>query len=107
MKRNGRCRVKIAGMGSYLPPKRLTNKDLEKMVDTSDEWIMKRTGIKERRIVEDGVASSDLASRAAMKALKDAKVSPKDVELIITSTITPDNLFPSTSCYVQSHIGAK
>lgn len=107
MKKNRGRRVKIAGMGSYLPPKRLTNKDLEKMVDTSDEWITKRTGIKERRIVEDGVASSDLASKAAMKALKDAKVSPKDVELIITSTITPDNLFPSTSCYVQSHIGAK
>ena len=108
MKRNNSCRrVKIAGTGSYLPPKRLTNKDLEKMVDTSDAWIMKRTGIKERRIVEDGVASSDLASKAAMKALKDAKVSPKDVELIITSTITPDNLFPSTSCYVQNHIGAK
>ncbi len=107
MKKNRGRRVKIAGMGSYLPPKRLTNKDLEKMVDTSDEWITKRTGIKERRIVEDGVASSDLASKAAMKALKDAKVSPKDVELIITSTITPDNLFPSTSCYVQNHIGAK
>ncbi|MHC4197185.1 MAG: beta-ketoacyl-ACP synthase 3, partial [Planctomycetota bacterium] len=96
----------MTGTGSYLPPKILTNKDLEKMVDTTDEWIMKRTGIKERRIVEAGVAASDLASKAAMKALKDAKVSPKDVQLIITSTITPDSLFPSTSCYVQQKIGA-
>ncbi len=107
MGRNNGYRVSIAGTGSYLPPKRLTNKDLEKMVDTTDEWITKRTGIKERRIVDEGVASSDLASKAAMKALKDAKVSPKHVELIITSTVTPDNLFPSTSCYVQKHIGAR
>lgn len=107
MERNGGYRVAIAGTGAYVPPKRLTNRDLEKMVNTTDEWITKRTGIKERRIVEDGVASSDLASKAAMRALKDAKVSPKDVQLIITSTITPDSLFPSTSCYVQKHIGAK
>ncbi|MEE9487072.1 MAG: beta-ketoacyl-ACP synthase III [Candidatus Brocadiales bacterium] len=96
----------MTGTGAYLPPKILTNKDLEKMVDTTDEWIVKRTGIKERRIVENGVAASDLASKAAMKALKDARVSPKDVQLIITSTITPDSLFPSTSCYVQQKIGA-
>ena len=96
----------MTGTGAYLPPKILTNKDLEKMVDTTDEWIVKRTGIKERRIVESGVAASDLASKAAMKALKDARVSPKDVQLIITSTITPDSLFPSTSCYVQQKIGA-
>ncbi|MFQ5862240.1 MAG: beta-ketoacyl-ACP synthase III [Candidatus Brocadiales bacterium] len=104
---NHKYTVSITGTGAYLPPKRLTNRDLEKMLDTTDEWITKRTGIKERRIVEDGVATSDLASKAATKALKDAKVSPKDVELVITSTITPDNLFPSTSCYVQQQIGAK
>ncbi len=96
----------MTGTGAYLPPKILTNKDLEKMVDTTDEWIVKRTGIKERRIVESGVAASDLASKAALKALEDARVSPKDVQLIITSTITPDSLFPSTSCYVQQKIGA-
>jgi 3-oxoacyl-[acyl-carrier-protein] synthase-3 len=96
----------MTGTGAYLPPKILTNKDLEKMVDTTDEWIVKRTGIKERRIVESGVAASDLASKAAIMALKDARVSPKDVQLIITSTITPDSLFPSTSCYVQQKIGA-
>jgi 3-oxoacyl-[acyl-carrier-protein] synthase-3 len=77
------------------------------MVDTSDDWIVKRTGIRERRVVENGEATSDLAAKAAIKALEDAKLSPKDVDLIITSTITPDNLFPSTSCYVQQKIGAK
>jgi 3-oxoacyl-[acyl-carrier-protein] synthase-3 len=103
---NRSYRVAMTGTGAYLPPKILTNKDLEKMVDTTDEWIVKRTGIKERRIVESGVAASDLASKAAIMALKDARVSPKDVQLIITSTITPDSLFPSTSCYVQQKIGA-
>lgn len=99
-------RASITGTGAFLPPKRLTNQDLERMVDTSSEWIIKRTGIKERRIVEDGVATSDLAEKAALRALEDARVSPKDVDLIITSTITPDSLFPSTSCYVQKKIGA-
>lgn len=106
MKENNN-RAAITGTGAFLPAKRLTNYDLERMVDTSSEWIMKRTGIKERRIVEDGVATSDLAAIAATKALEDANVSPKDVDLIITSTITPDCLFPSTSCYVQKKIGAK
>lgn len=107
MKENNNNRAAITGTGAFLPAKRLTNYDLERMVDTSSEWIMKRTGIKERRIVEDGVATSDLAAIAATKALEDANVSPKDVDLIITSTITPDCLFPSTSCYVQKKIGAK
>ncbi|MDO8136109.1 MAG: beta-ketoacyl-ACP synthase III [Candidatus Brocadiales bacterium] len=106
MKENNN-RAAITGTGAFLPAKRLTNYDLERMVDTSSEWIIKRTGIKERRIVEDGVATSDLAAIAATKALEDANVSPKDVDLIITSTITPDSLFPSTSCYVQKKIGAK
>lgn len=98
--------VSITGVGSFLPERVLTNADLEKMVDTSDEWITKRTGIKERRIVQDGMATSDLAFNAARNALEDAKLSPKELDLIITSTITPDNLFPSTSCYVQEKIGA-
>lgn len=97
----------IAGTGAFLPPKRLTNQDLERMVDTSDDWIIKRTGIRERRVVENGEATSDLAAKAAFRALEDAKLSPKDIDLIITSTITPDSLFPSTSCYVQQKIGAK
>lgn len=100
-------RASITGTGAFLPPKRLTNHDLERMVDTTDDWIIKRTGIRERRIVENGVATSDLAAQAALKALEDARLSPKDVDLIITSTITPDSLFPSTSCYVQQKIGAK
>ncbi|HHT9119366.1 MAG TPA: beta-ketoacyl-ACP synthase III [Candidatus Hypogeohydataceae bacterium YC41] len=100
-------RASITGTGAFLPPKRLTNFDLERMVDTTDAWIIKRTGIKERRVVENGVATSDLASKAALRALEDAKLSPEDVDLIITSTVTPDNLFPATSCYVQQKIGAK
>lgn len=98
--------ISISGLGSYLPEKILTNNDLEKLVDTSDEWITKRTGIKERRIVENGVATSDLAVKASLNALEDANLPPEDVELIITSTVTPDHFFPSTSCYVQEKIGA-
>ncbi len=100
-------KASITGTGAFLPPKKLTNHDLEKMVDTSDDWIVKRTGIRERRVVENGTATSDLASKAAIRALEDAKLAPKDLDLIITSTITPDHLFPSTSCYVQQQIGAK
>ena len=99
-------KVSITGIGSFLPEKVLSNADLEKMVDTSDEWITKRTGIKERRIVVDGIASSDLAVNASLKALEDANLSPSELDLIITSTVTPDHLFPSTSCYVQKKIGA-
>jgi len=99
--------VSITGIGSFLPEKILSNSDLEEMVDTSDEWIVKRTGIKERRIVEDGVATSDLAVKASLKALEDANVKPSEIDLIITSTITPDHFFPSTSCRVQEMIGAK
>lgn len=99
-------KISITGVGSFLPEKILSNADLERMVDTSDEWITKRTGIKERRIVENGVATSDLAAKASLNALKDAGISPSELDLIITSTITPDHLFPSTSCYVQEKIGA-
>jgi len=99
-------RASITGIGSYLPSKVLTNYDLEKMVDTSNDWIIQRTGIKERRIVENGVTTSDLAAQASLRAMEDAGVSPKDLDMIITSTITPDHIFPSTSCYIQQKIGA-
>jgi 3-oxoacyl-[acyl-carrier-protein] synthase-3 len=101
-----RYKASITGIGSFLPKKILTNADLVKMLDTTDEWITKRTGIKERRIVDNGAATSDLAIEASLRALDDAKVSPSEVDLIITSTITPDCLFPSTSCFIQEKIGA-
>ncbi|MDP1852777.1 MAG: beta-ketoacyl-ACP synthase III [Candidatus Omnitrophota bacterium] len=100
-------KVGIVGVGSYLPKKVLTNTDLEKMVDTSDEWIITRTGIKQRRIAASNEATSDLAVAAAKKALKKAGVRPKDLELIIVATITPDMQFPSTACLVQKALGAE
>jgi len=99
-------KVKIIGTGSYLPQKILTNQDLEKMVDTSDEWIVTRTGIRERRIADPQEASSDLAIKASEKALSNAKIDPRDIDLIIVATVTPDMLFPSTACIVQEKIGA-
>jgi 3-oxoacyl-[acyl-carrier-protein] synthase-3 len=100
-------RVGIIGVGDYLPEKILTNSDLEKMVDTSDEWITTRTGIKERRLVAKGEATSDLAYHAAKQALKDAKLKPLELDLIIVATITPDMQFPSTASFVQAKLGAK
>jgi len=100
-------RVGIIGVGEYLPKKILTNADLEKMVDTSDEWITTRTGIKERRLVSAGEATSDMAARAAAEAIKDAGVSASDIDLIIVTTITPDMQFPATACFVQAKLGAK
>ena len=97
----------IIGTGSYLPDKVLTNADLEKMVDTSDEWIRTRTGIVERRLAEDNVASSDLGVIAANRALENAKLEATAVELIIVATITSDMPFPATACYIQERIGAK
>ncbi len=99
--------VRIAGTGSYLPERILTNQDLEKMVDTSDEWITTRTGIKERRIAADDQPTSELATRAAEKALEQAGLRGEDLELIIVATITPDTLTPATACYVQENLGAK
>jgi len=96
----------ITGIGSYLPSKKLTNHDLEKIVDTTDDWILQRTGIRERRIVENGVATSDLAAHASLKAIENAGISAEEIDMIITSTITPDYLFPSTSCCLQKQIGA-
>ena len=100
-------RVGIIGVGEYLPKKVLTNADLEKMVDTSDEWITTRTGIKERRLVSAGEATSDMAARAAAEAIKDAGISASDIDLIIVTTITPDMQFPATACFVQAKLGAK
>ncbi|MCF7908714.1 MAG: ketoacyl-ACP synthase III [Candidatus Omnitrophica bacterium] len=98
--------AKIAGLGKYLPVNCLTNADLEKRVDTTDEWITTRTGIKERRIVTKGQAASDLAYQASLVALKRAGISAKDIDLIIVTTITPDSQFPSTACCLQGQLKA-
>ena len=97
----------ILGLGCYLPPKKLTNKDLEKMVETSDEWIMTRTGIKERRIASKETATSDLGAEASRLAISDAGLKPEDIDLIMVATITPDMAFPATACIIQDKIGAK
>ena len=99
--------VGILGIGTYVPENILTNFDLEKMIDTSNEWILERTGIRERRIADKGDATSDLAARAALKALESAKVSANEIDLIIVATATPDMLFPSTACLVQDIIKAE
>jgi len=96
----------ISAVGSYVPEKVLTNADLEKLVDTTDEWITTRTGIRERRIAADNEYTSDMATRAAQRALERAEVDPADVELIILATITPDMPFPATACLVQEKLGA-
>jgi 3-oxoacyl-[acyl-carrier-protein] synthase III len=98
--------VSIVGTGSYVPERVLTNDDLSRIVDTSDEWITTRTGIKERRIAADGEHTSDMAAKATLKALEQAEISPKDVDLILVATATPDMLFPATACFVQKKIGA-
>ncbi|MBA1333816.1 MAG: 3-oxoacyl-[acyl-carrier-protein] synthase, KASIII [Firmicutes bacterium] len=98
--------VGIVGTGSCLPERILTNSDLEKIVDTSDEWITTRTGIKERRISDDKTATSDLATCAALRAMESAGVVAEDIDLIIVGTVTPDMAFPSTACIVQDNIGA-
>ncbi len=98
--------TKIVGLGAALPEKVLTNFDLEKMVDTSDEWIRTRTGIRERRIAAENEYSSTFAVRAARQALEMAGMSPKDIEVIIVATVTPDMFFPSTGCIVQHELGA-
>src|SRR5947209_536258 len=98
--------VSIIGTGSYVPEKILTNEDLSRMVDTSDEWITTRTGIKERRIAAKEENTSDMAAKAALKAIDQAKISPKEIDLILVATATPDMLFPATACFVQKKIGA-
>ncbi len=99
-------RVEIKSLATYVPPRLLTNADLEKTIDTTDEWIMQRTGIRQRHIVDPGVATSDLAAEAAKEAIKRAGLKPEDIDLIIVGTVTPDMLFPSTACLVQHKIGA-
>jgi 3-oxoacyl-[acyl-carrier-protein] synthase III len=99
--------VRIAGVATALPPRILSNQDLEKMVETSDEWIVERTGIRQRHIAEKGVTTSDLGAQAAARLLAEQGVKPEDVELIILSTVTPDMQFPATACLIQDKIGAK
>jgi 3-oxoacyl-[acyl-carrier-protein] synthase-3 len=99
-------RAEIKSLATYVPPRLLTNADLEKLVETSNDWILQRTGIRERHIVDPGVATSDLAKEAATTAIEKAGLTPDDLDLIIVGTVTPDMLFPSTACLVQDKIGA-
>jgi 3-oxoacyl-[acyl-carrier-protein] synthase III len=102
-----RIAAKIAGVAGYVPPRVLTNADLEKMVDTNDEWIRSRTGIRERHVVDKGVATSHLATEAAKILLAQTGVAAEEVDLIIVASVTPDMFFPATACLVQDRIGAK
>jgi len=99
--------VSIVGTGSYVPEKVLTNAELEKMVDTTDEWIVSRTGIKERRIAAEGEFTSHMAANAARRAMEQAGVTAEEIQLIVVATVTPDTFFPSTACHVQRQLGAK
>jgi 3-oxoacyl-[acyl-carrier-protein] synthase-3 len=102
-----RLRAKITALGTYVPPRVLTNHDFEKMVETSDEWIRTRTGIRERHMVEKGIATSDLAVEAAKSALAEGGIDASEIEAILVATVTPDMLFPSTACLVQHKLGVK
>lgn len=106
MQKNIRIQAKIRGTGSYLPEKVLTNQDLEKMVETSDEWIVTRTGMKERRLARGDEFTSDMGRDAALKALEAAQCPAEEIDLILFATITPDYAFPSTACLIQRQIGA-
>ena len=99
--------ARIAGIGSFLPEKVVTNKDLEKSMDTSDEWIRERTGIKRRHVVIDGQTTSSIGLEAAKRAMTDAGVGPEDIDLIVVGTCTPDKVFPSTACIIQHELGVK
>ena len=100
------CRARIASLATYVPPKLLTNADLEKMVETSDEWIVQRTGIRSRHIADPGVGTSELATKAALLAIERAGLTPDQIDFIVVGTTTPDMMFPSTACLVQHAIGA-
>jgi 3-oxoacyl-[acyl-carrier-protein] synthase-3 len=102
-----RIAAKITGVAGYVPPKVLTNADLEKMVATDDEWIRTRTGIRERHMVSNGMASSHMATEAAKTLLVQTKTDPADIDLIVLASVTPDMMFPATACLVQDRIGAK
>ena len=97
----------VLGVGKYVPEKIVTNHDLEKIVDTNDEWIRSRTGIEERRIAEDGMDTSDMAYEAAVEALKHADIKAEEIDMILVATVTPDQSFPSVSCMLQERLGAK
>src|SRR4028119_1543485 len=99
--------VSIIGTGSYVPERVMPNAELEKLVETSDDWITTRTGIKERRIAGNDEHTSDLAAKAALNALQDAQITADEIDLILVATVTPDMFFPSTACFVQAKIGAK
>jgi 3-oxoacyl-[acyl-carrier-protein] synthase-3 len=101
------ARAKITALGCYVPPRLLTNEDLEKMVETSNQWILERTGIHTRHIADENVATSDMAVEAARAALAQRGISPEAVEVIILCTVTPDRFFPSTACLVQDRLGAR
>jgi len=107
LKAHESVRVKISSVGTYVPPRLLTNADLERMVATNDQWITERTGIRERHLVEKGVASSDLGAEAARRCLAARGIAASEVEVIVVATVTPDMLFPATACLVQEKIGAK
>ena len=107
MNRTGLRKTQISGLATYVPPRLLTNKDLERMVETSDEWILQRTGIRERHIVDPGVATSDLAKEAALGAITQAGLTPDDIEFIVVGTTTPDTIFPSTACMLQNKLGVR
>jgi 3-oxoacyl-[acyl-carrier-protein] synthase-3 len=98
--------VSIVGTGSYVPERILTNQELEKLVDTTDEWIRTRTGISERRIARKEETTSDMATKAALAAMEQAKIAADEIDLIIVATVTPDTLFPATACWVQKKLGA-
>ena len=100
-------RAKISSLGCYVPPRLLTNGDLEQMVNTTDQWIIERTGIRERHLVDKGVATSDLGAEAARRCLAKRGISADEVEVIIVATVTPDMMFPATACLIQDKIGAK
>jgi 3-oxoacyl-[acyl-carrier-protein] synthase III len=100
-------RAKITALGTYVPPRVLSNADFEKMVDTTDEWILSRTGIRERHVVDKGIATSDLAVEAAKRALAERGVGGNEIEAIVVATVTPDMFFPSTACLVQHKLGIK
>jgi len=101
------CRAKITALGTFVPPDIITNQDLEKLVDTNDQWIMERTGIRERHKLAAGLGTSDMCVEAARKCLAARGIEPTAVELIIVGTVTPDMMFPSTACLVQHKLGAK
>src|SRR5690348_4886419 len=102
-----RIAAKITGVAAYVPPRVVTNHDLEKIVDTTDEWIRTRTGIRERHYADPGVASSHLGTEAAKKLLASKGVSADEIELIVVATVTPDMLFPATACLIEDRLGAK